>query len=327
MSFSDPVTDLPADTICGSCGHSLTVTPRNDSQDTVGSEGTVNFQSFQLTAGALLAGRYRIVTLIGHGGMGEVYQAEDLWLEQPVALKFFPQRVQQDGSTRARFYREVKLARQVAHPNVCRVFDVAEAEGMAFLTMEFVDGEDLLALLSCECPLAPDKALSIARQLCAGLAAAHHEGVLHRDLKPANIMLDSRQNVRITDFGLAAMAGETGQSWGTGTPIYMAPEQLRGEEISIQTDLYALGLVLYEIYTGKRPFTMESAAEAARSRQTWCPLLSGDLDPGLEKVILPCLDPNPARRPRSATEVGSALMDFTIGLFRDSKKIDSSSSE
>jgi serine/threonine-protein kinase len=148
--------------------------------------------------------------------------------------------------------------------------------------------------------------------------------VLHRDLKPANILLDRRGNVRITDFGLAALAGEAGQSWDVGTPIYMAPEQLRGEAISVQTDLYALGLVLYEIYTVKRPFTMESAAEAARSRQTFRLQPSGDLDPGLERVILPCLDPDPARRPRSATEVGSALMDFTIGLFRDSQKTDSS---
>ena len=148
MSFSDPVNDLPGDTICGACGHSLAVTPSNDAPNTVGVDGAANFQSLQLIAGTLLAGRYRIVGLLGRGGMGEVYQAQDLWLEQTVALKFFSQRLNGDGFTRARFYREVKLARQVAHPNVCRVFDVAEAEGLSFITMEFVDGEDLQALLS-----------------------------------------------------------------------------------------------------------------------------------------------------------------------------------
>ena len=164
------------------------------------------------TPGTVLAERYRIIGLLGRGGMGEVYRADDLKLGQPVALKFLP-----DGSSRTRrclerFYAEVRIARQVSHPNVCRVYDIGEVDGQHFLSMEYIDGEDLASLLARIGRLPADKALEIARQLCAGLAAAHDEGVLHRDLKPANIMLDGRGRVRITDFGLAVAAGEAAPS-------------------------------------------------------------------------------------------------------------------
>jgi serine/threonine protein kinase len=160
-----------------------------------------------------------------------------------------------DETARARFHQEVRLARQIAHPNVCRVFDIGEADGRLFLTMEYVDGEDLASLLRRIGQLAQSKALDIARQLCAGLAAAHDHGVLHRDLKPGNIMLDGRGRVRIADFGLAAL-GESldAEELRAGTPAYMAPEQLAGSEVTPRSDIYSLGLVLYEIFTGKRPF-------------------------------------------------------------------------
>ena len=158
--------------------------------------------------GTVLAGRYRIVGLIGRGGMGEVYRADDLRLEQPVALKFLPHGLDAEEERLARFYREVRVARQVSHSSVCRVYDVAEADGHLFLSMELVDGENLASLLRRIGRLPADKALDIARQLCAGLAAAHEKGVLHRDLKPANVMLDGQGNVRITDFGLAGLADD-----------------------------------------------------------------------------------------------------------------------
>ena len=201
--------------------------------------------------GTVLAGRYRITGLLGRGGMGEVYRADDLKLEQPVALKFLPHGLDADGERLARFYREVRVARQVSHPAVCRVYDVGEAEGHFFLSMELVDGENLASLLRRIGRLPPDKALDIARQLCAGLAAAHEKGVLHRDLKPANLMLDGQGNVRITDFGLAGLAESLREEdVRSGTPCYMSPEQLQGREVSVRSDIYALGLVLYELYTG-----------------------------------------------------------------------------
>lgn len=180
----------------------------------------------RFVAGAMLAGRYRIVGLLGKGGMGEVYKAEDLKLNQTVALKFLPESIALDGGMLARFHNEVRIARQVAHPNVCRVYDIGEVEGLSFLSMEFIDGEDLSSLLRRIGRLPGDKAVEIARQMCAGLAAAHEAGVLHRDLKPANVMIDGRGKARITDFGLAVVSEELrGDEVMAGTPAYMSDWQ------------------------------------------------------------------------------------------------------
>src|SRR5436190_9451692 len=178
--------------------------------------------------GSLLAGRYRIVALLGRGGMGEVYRATDLTLGQTVALKFLPEEASRDQRLLERFHSEVRIARQVSHPNVCRVYDVGEADGTPYISMEYVDGEDLASLLQRIGRLPADKALEIARKICAGVAAAHDKGVIHRDLKPANIMLDKRGNAVVMDFGLAAVADQLhGAEARSGTPAYMAPEQLR----------------------------------------------------------------------------------------------------
>jgi hypothetical protein len=259
--------------------------------------------------GTTLVGRYRIVALLGRGGMGEVYRADDLRLGQAVALKFLPEGLSRDDAALARFHREVRLARQVSHPNVCRVFDIGEADGRTFLTMEYVDGEDLASLLRRIGRLPSDKALEIARQLCAGLAAAHEHGVVHRDLKPANAMLDGRGRVRITDFGLAGFAGEDGGR--AGTPAYMAPEQLAGDEVTQKSDIYSLGLVLYEIFTGKRAFEGTTLAELVRRREQSAPThpshIVKDIDPLVERVILRCLEKDPAKRPASALQLAAAL--------------------
>jgi serine/threonine protein kinase len=199
----------------------------------------------------MIAERYRVVAQVGRGGMGEVYRADDLRLGQSVALKFLPESLGRDDAALARLTREVRTARQVSHPNVCRVFDIGEAEGVPFITMEFVDGEDLASLLQRIGRLQPAKALQLSHQLCAGLAEIHAFGILHRDLKPANIMLDGRGNLRITDFGLAVVANEIpGEEAMAGTPAYMAPEQLAGEKATQQSDIYALGLILFELFTG-----------------------------------------------------------------------------
>ena len=165
--------------------------------------------------GALLANRYRIVALLGRGGMGEVYRAHDLTLGQEVALKFLPEVAARNPAALARFYNEVRIARQVSHPNVCRVYDLGEVEGQPYLSMEYIDGEDLGSLLRRIGRLPSDKAVETARQLCAGLAAAHAKGVLHRDLKPANVMLNGRGQVVVTDFGLA---GSGRRNSGRGDP-------------------------------------------------------------------------------------------------------------
>jgi serine/threonine-protein kinase len=262
--------------------------------------------------GALLAGRYRIVALLGKGGMGEVYRADDLTLGQQVALKFLPPAMARNEDALRRFHNEVRIARKVSHPNVCRVYDLGEVDGHMFLSMEYVDGEDLGSLLRRIGRLPTDKALEIARKLCAGLAAAHDQGVLHRDLKPANIMLDSRGQVLLTDFGLAGLADQiTGVEVRSGTPAYMAPEQLAGKEVTIQSDLYSLGLVIYELFSGKRPFEGDSLADLTRARNEKTPVsltsLVSDLDPTVERVILRCLAPEPSRRPKSALAVSAAL--------------------
>ncbi|HEX8765766.1 MAG TPA: serine/threonine-protein kinase, partial [Candidatus Acidoferrum sp.] len=219
--------------------------------------------------GQILAERYRIVALAGRGGMGEVFRAEDLTLGQIVAMKFLPERLSQDEAALSRFHAEVRNARQVSHPNVCRVFDLGEAEGTLFLTMEYVDGEDLASLVRRIGRLSPDKAMEIARQICAGLAAAHERGVIHRDLKPANVMLDGAGKIRITDFGLAGLAASIqGEEARAGTPAYMAPEQLAGREVTTKSDIYSLGLILYEILTGRRAFEAATLQELVRLRES-----------------------------------------------------------
>ncbi len=260
--------------------------------------------------GALLAERYRILGLVGRGGMGEVYRAEDLRLGQNVALKFLPPAVAEDPQRLAQFHHEVRIARQVSHRNVCRVYDIGEDHGRVFLTMELIDGEDLAGLLKRVGRFPEERATEIARQICAGLAAAHDCGVLHRDLKPANIMLDADGRVRITDFGLAGLAGSF-TDIRSGTPAYMAPEQLAGKEVSERSDIFSLGLVLFEIFTGRRAFDATTIAELLRQHDDGVRLSSvpsgPSLDPAVERVILRCLAPDPAMRPDSAIAVSAAL--------------------
>jgi len=265
----------------------------------------------QFIPGTMLAGRYRIVGLLGRGGMGEVYRAEDLKLGQAVALKFLSKEVTDRADRLARFHQEVRLARQVSHPNVCRVHDIAETGGQHFLSMEYIDGEDLASLLRRIGRLPSDKALELARQLCAGLAAAHERKVLHRDLKPANVLIDGRGRAHLADFGLANLTDQRRDTREVaGTPGYMAPEQQEGREVTTRTDVYALGLVLYEMFTGQRALTVHGAPlgggaqnDAPASPSTHVP----DLNPAIERVILRCLERDPARRPASAMAVAAAL--------------------
>jgi len=234
--------------------------------------------------GAMLGSRYRIVGLLGSGGMGEVYRADDLELGQSVALKFLPAELAGDAAALQRLRAEVRTARQVAHPNVCRVYDISEIDGHVFLTMEYVDGGDLAQVLRRMGRPGREKAQEIARQICLGLAAAHENGILHRDLKPANIMLDGRGRVRITDFGLAGLAADLADTREVaGTPAYMAPEQLQSGQVSQRSDIYSLGLLLYEIFTGKPVFEAATRNEILQTRASGTPSsmssILADIDP------------------------------------------------
>ncbi len=283
--------------------------PPSASKPTLASSSAVDEGRF--LPGTLLVSRYRIAGLLGRGGMGEVYRATDLTLGQAVALKFLPEAASRDERALARFYNEVRIARQVTHPNVCRVYDVGQVEGLGFISMEYVDGEDLSVLQRRIGRLPVDKAVEIARQICAGLAAAHEKGVLHRDLKPANIMIDGRGQAVIMDFGLAGLTAQLQGDVRSGTPAYMAPEQLAGSEVTVKSDIYALGLLLYELFTGKRAFEagtlMDLMQLQERAQPASLTTLVKDLDPAVERVVLRCLNPDPRQRPSSALAVSAAL--------------------
>lgn len=232
--------------------------------------------------------------------MGAVWRADDVILETPVALKVIRAA---SPSARRRILQEVRLARQITHAAVCRVFDVGEAGDIVFFSMEFVRGQDLAALLKHTGRLPSERVVSIAHQLCAGLAAAHAQGVLHRDLKPANVLIDLDGRVRITDFGIAVTRDATAPHTMIGTPGYMAPEQLvPGAALSDRTDVYALGLVLYELVTGQPHHLLRSPnLSNGRSR------LAPDINPQLERIILKAISRDPQDRPATAREMAAAL--------------------
>jgi serine/threonine-protein kinase len=278
------------------------------------------------TSGTLLANRYEVVTLLGSGGMGEVYEAQDKELSCRVALKVVRAQTSINDPTLERFRREVQLARQVTHPNVCRVFDIGrhqqQGREIVFLTMEFVPGETLAARLKRERRIALEEARAIAQQLCQALGAAHRAGVLHRDFKPGNVMLtgsEEKVHAVVTDFGIARWIGAPADSPGTlttqgaifGTPAYMSPEQIQGKELTAASDIYSLGLVLYEMVTGVRPFHDESSWGETLKRLTADPpeprKIVSDLDQIWNRTILKCLERDPARRIASAAEVLETL--------------------
>jgi len=309
-------TELPPDArfcpACGAAGDRPAVTRTSLIAAPSLTSPAEPFRHGRFVPGTLLDERYRIVGLLGTGGMGEVYRADDLKLGQAVALKFLPQEVEHNEARLQRLLGGVRIARQIAHPNICRVYDVDAVAGRHFISMEYVDGEDLASLLKRIGRLPRDKALQVARQICAGLAAAHEQGILHRDLKPANVMLDGRGRARITDFDLAVAAGQvTGPEAGVGTPGYMAPEQRAGREVTVRSDVYSLGLVLYELFTGEPAFKAASLAELDRLQSqtslTSPSTLVENLDPAVERAILRCLASDPRERPASALEVAAAL--------------------
>jgi serine/threonine-protein kinase len=263
----------------------------------------------RFATGTLLAGRYRLVSPLGSGGSGEVYQAEDIMLGHAVAVKFITRRIAHERDLLQRIVTEVRIGRQVSHPNLCRIYDIGEVDNQYFITMEYVDGENLASLLRRVGRYNEETGLHVAHEICAGLAAAHDRGVVHRDLKPSNVMIDGRGRARITDYGLAIVAGETTTEAFAGTPAYMAPEQLEGGEATEQSDIYALGLVLYEIFTGERLYsgTLSDISNAHRESKRPPSTIVRGLSPTIERVILHCIEERPSDRPESVRDVLAAL--------------------
>ena len=282
--------------------------------------------------GTQITDRYRIVSLVGRGGMGEVYRADDLQIGEPVALKFPSWKFRADDEQAQRFYQEVRAARQVTHPGVCQVYDVGEFEGETFISMEYIDGEDLKSLVHRIGRLSHEKAIEIGSQICSGLAAAHAKGVLHRDLKPSNVMIDGKGRARITDFGLACLPKKDGRAReNAGTPAYMAPEQLLKNETNVQSDLYSLGLVLFELFTGQYAHPRGSMVDLVRLHERKSgPVrpsdLVEDLEPAIDFAVRRCLDSDPSERPKNAASV-AAMLTLDYPLFADDSTGDPPSPE
>jgi tetratricopeptide (TPR) repeat protein len=263
-----------------------------------------------LPEGTEIGSRYLVVKLLGRGGMGAVYRCRDEELQRDVALKIIRPEIAADPSVLDRFKREIQLSSRVTHRNVLRVYDLGEADGVRFLTMQFVEGDDLSNLLKKTGPLPTPRLVALFRQVCEGLAAAHDEGVVHRDLKPQNIMVDASDHVWLTDFGLAKNLGGTAMTeLGAvmGTPAYMSPEQVRGEVVDKRADIYSLGVILYEMATGQVPFAGGSVYEVMMRRLTTAPRPVTELNPGLpaylRKILERCLSVDPAGRYQTVSEI------------------------
>lgn len=297
---------------CAACGTALSTALPATEILSAGPRLAEEREDWRFAPGTLLGERYRVIALLGRGGMGEVYRASDVRLGQEVALKFLPSSREQDAVLQDRLGQEVRIARRITHANVCRVYDVSEIGGHPFISMEYIDGEDLASLLRRIGRLPQGKATQIARQICAGLAAAHDRGALHCDLKPANIMIDGRGRARITDFGLGALLKHAAvDAPCAGTPRYMAPEQLAGHPPTIQSDIYALGLLLYEIFTGKSAFPAATLGELRKLKDAQTYPRPSDLvtrlDPAMDQLIADCLAKESSRRPASAQAVATRL--------------------
>jgi serine/threonine protein kinase/class 3 adenylate cyclase len=257
--------------------------------------------------------RYTEVEKIGQGGMGIVYKARDLETSEVLALKVLKPEIASDPVVQANFNKELCLARKITHKNVCRIYDLYRNGGIAFASMEYIEGQSLLDVLNREAALPIARATEMMRQICAGVREAHEQGVVHRDLKPANFMVDANGTVKVMDFGIARMiqagAGQTGSI--VGTPAYMSPEQATGKTVDARTDIYAMGLVFYEMITGKPAFDGDSSVAVALKQVMEAPrppheIISG-LPRHLESAILKCLEKDPAKRFQSIAQLEEAL--------------------
>ncbi len=305
--FDNPTGSL----FCNRCGTQLFV-PIEPSSFT--QTATIQAPFRDLPVGGTFAGRYQVVEELGRGGMGRVYKAYDTEIKEHVALKVLRPEIAADEGIIDRFRNEIRLARRISHRNVCRMFDLGKTGDTAYITMEFVSGEDLKTLLKRVGQLPVHRTIAVAEQVCQGLIEAHRLGVVHRDLKPQNIMIDREGNARIMDFGIARSIlerGVTGTGIVIGTPDYMSPEQLDGRDVDGRTDIYALGAILYEMLTGAPPFEGETPLVVAMKHKTERPPDPGELNPqvpeALSRLILRCLEKDREKRFQTTEEILAGL--------------------
>ncbi|MFQ6070793.1 MAG: protein kinase, partial [Candidatus Aminicenantales bacterium] len=308
----------PADTIyCGKCGTRLPSSEEISNSQTK----TIQTPLKELTRGTIFAGRYEVIEELGKGGMGRVYRVEDKKIKEEIALKLIKPEIALDKKTIERFSNELKMARKISHRNVCRMYGLDEEKGTHYITMEYVPGEDLKSFIRRSRQLTLGTALSIAKQVCEGLAEAHRLGVIHRDLKPQNIMIDREGNVRIMDFGIARSLKEkgiTGAGVMIGTPEYMSPEQVEGKEVDQRSDIYSLGVILYEMVTGWLPFEGDTPFTIGMKHKSEKPPdpreLNAQVPMDLSRLILKCMEKDKEKRYQSAEEVLFELINIERGM-------------
>jgi len=301
---------------CGDCGTQLI-----PSKDIPAQTRTIETPIHELSRGTTFADRYEIIEELGEGGMGKVFRVDDIKIHEEVALKLIRPEIAADRKTIKRFSNELKIARNIAHKNVCRMYHLEEHEGSHFITMEYVPGEDLKSFMRRAKQLTIGTTISIAKQVCEGLSEAHRLGVVHRDLKPSNVMIDQDGNARIMDFGIARSLktkGVTGTGVMIGTPEYMSPEQVESKEIDQLSDLYSLGVILYEMVTGRVPFEGETPLSIAYKHKNEIPReprkINTQIPEDLNTVILKCMEKDKDHRFQSAGEVRSELENIEKGI-------------
>jgi serine/threonine protein kinase/Tfp pilus assembly protein PilF len=296
---------------CAKCATKL------PSADEVSASRTKTYEVFpqEFTRGSILAGRYEIIEDLGRGGMGKVYKVFDKDINEKVALKLIRPEIASNEKTIERFRNELKMARKISHRNVCRMFDLGKDKEHQYITMEYVDGEDLKKFIRMMGPLTAGKAVFIAKQVCEGLAEAHRLGIVHRDLKPHNIMIDRDGNARIMDFGIALSQegkGITDSRVTIGTPQYMSPEQVEGKKADQRSDLYSLGVMLFEMTTGKVPFDGDTTLSIALKHKIEAPRdpkeFNAQIPEALSRLILKCMEKDPKKRYQSAEELCAELI-------------------
>ncbi len=275
---------------------------------------TLEIPEEELSTGSTFAGRYQIVEVLGEGGMGKVYRAVDKELKEEVALKLIKPEIATDKKILERFRNELKLARKIRHRNIGSMYELMEHQGTHFITMEYIPGEDLKSFIRRSRQLSISTAVAISKQVCEGLAEAHRFNIVHRDLKPGNIMIDREGNARIMDFGISRLLrtkGMTGEGAMIGTPEYMSPEQVEGKEVDQRSDIYSLGVILYEMLTGRAPFEGDTPLGVAMKHRSEAPQspreLNFQIHEDLSRVILKCLEKDKEKRFQTAEELLSVL--------------------